>query len=344
MPERLFGQIRTGAAEVVRRARFVRLDEPRVASFAAELENLGPAEGIDDPAQQPFPCAETTAAFVLTLAAVNFGSGYFPHLRKRPGGSGYFTISRALRERFDAEGPFAAGELMALTPAECAELFGQQSEVQNPQSAIAELMGLFARALHDLGRFLLARGQASVGRANLHAERGEGKSRTSPFLSVVEAAGHSAERLVGLLAEMPFFRDVSAYDGLAVPFYKRAQLAAADLARALAGQPLGRFDDLAGLTLFADNLVPHVLRVEGVLRYEPGLLGRIEREELIPAGSPEEVEIRASAVDAVERLVAALRERGRPATAHDLDWVLWSRGQLPRYKGLPRHRTRTVFY
>jgi hypothetical protein len=134
------------------------------------------------------------------------------------------------------------------------------------------------------------------------------------------------------------------YGGLRVPFYKRAQLAAADLAQALAGHPLGRFGDLAGLTLFADNLVPHVLRVEGVLGYEPGLLARIEREELIPAGSPEEIEIRACAVDAVERLVAALEGRGHPTTAHELDWLLWSRGQLTRYKGVPRHRTRTVFY
>jgi hypothetical protein len=27
-----------------------------------------------------------------------------------------------------------------------------------------------------------------------------------------------------------------------------------------------------------------------------------------------------------------------------LDTWLWDRGQEPRYKALPRHRTRTVFY
>jgi hypothetical protein len=27
-----------------------------------------------------------------------------------------------------------------------------------------------------------------------------------------------------------------------------------------------------------------------------------------------------------------------------LDMWLWNRGQAPRYKALPRHRTRTVFY
>ncbi len=41
---------------------------------------------------------------------------------------------------------------------------------------------------------------------------------------------------------------------------------AADLAAAFRGQGPGRFRDLDRLTLFADNLVPHVLRREGVLR------------------------------------------------------------------------------
>jgi hypothetical protein len=31
-------------------------------------------------------------------------------------------------------------------------------------------------------------------------------------------------------------------------------------------------------------------------------------------------------------------------TAADVDAVLWYRGQAPRYKAVPRHRTRTVHY
>ena len=60
------------------------------------------------------------------------------------------------------------------------------------------------------------------------------------------AANRSAEQLIPLLAQMPFFRDVSDYQGLAVPFYKRAQLTAADLSLALNRQSLGQFDDLEG--------------------------------------------------------------------------------------------------
>ena len=52
---------------------------------------------------------------------------------------------------------------------------------------------------------------------------------------------------------MPFFDDRG--------FYKRAQIAANDLH--LAG--VVDFADIDRLTIFADNLVPHVLRLDGVL-------------------------------------------------------------------------------
>src|SRR5207248_505413 len=103
------------------------------------------------------------------------------------------------------------------------------------------------------------------------------------------------------LAHWPTWHDVSPYDGEDVPFLKRAQIASADLA--LAG--IAPAEDLPELTLFADNLVPHVLRLDGVLAFDADLVARIEREELIAHDSPEEVEIRACALHAVERLVQA---------------------------------------
>jgi hypothetical protein len=164
------------------------------------------------------------------------------------------------------------------------------------------------------------------------------------FGAIVETASGSAAKLVELLAEMPYFRDVQVYEDIDVPFYKRAQLTAADLALAFDGQGPGRFDDLERLTIFADNLVPHVLRVDEVLRYDPELASRIDDDELIPAGSREEIEIRACALHAVEQIVGELRERGRQVSAVTLDYLLWNRGQQPHYKARPRHRTRTVFY
>lgn len=187
-------------------------------------------------------------------------------------------------------------------------------------------MDKFAQALNQLGRLVL--------------ERYRGK-----YTVQVESAGESAEELVRLLTAMTFFNDVEVWRGRRIPFYKRAQLTAADLALAFDHRSWGHFRDLGELTIFADNLVPHVLRVDGVLLYDADLSGRIDREEFIPAGSPEEVEIRACALHAVELIVEELRRSGRNVNAMSLDFFLWNRGQSVRYKtAKPRHRTRTVFY
>ena len=80
-----------------------------------------------------------------------------------------------------------------------------------------------------------------------------GRSTSSAPGSPAEL-GDSAEALAERLTAMPFFADAG--------FYKRAQIAANDLH--LAG--VARFPDIHRLTIFADNLVPHVLRHHGVLR------------------------------------------------------------------------------
>jgi hypothetical protein len=165
------------------------------------------------------------------------------------------------------------------------------------------------------------------------------------FAALVESAERSAEQLVRQLTAMPFFEDVEMWHGRRVPFYKRAQLTAADLAIAFGHDAWGEFHDLAELTIFADNLVPHVLRIDGVLVYVEDLARRIDDEELIPPGSAEEVEIRACALHAVELLAKEIRALGHPVTAATLDFLLYNRGQSPSYKSAkPRHRTRTVFY
>ena len=101
---------------------------------------------------------------------------------------------------------------------------------------------------------------------------------------------------------------------------------------------MAEFGDLDRLTIFADNLVPHVLRVDGVLRYEDSLARRIDAGELLEPGR-EEREIRACALHACELIAAELAVAPRV-----LDMWLWNRGQEPGYKARPRHRTRTVFY
>jgi hypothetical protein len=294
-------EVRAHAARLAAAAQFVRIQEDRLPPYALTLPLEETRAPELDPLTHYLGEPDATLAYLVTLDAINFGSGYFPHLEKRAGLSGYFTVAACLKDAW----PMTVEDLRRLQPADCARIFGQSA----PDSAVDELMGLFAHALNDLGELIAARYRGSFG-------------------ALIDAANHSAEQLVPLLAEMPFYRDVG--------FYKRAQLTAADLS--IAG--VARFDDLQRLTIFADNLVPHVLRVDGVLEYDVDLLARINREELIAAGSQEEQEIRACALHAVELLAAHLAG----VSAMQLDYVLWNRGQEPKYKALPRHRARTVFY
>ena len=311
--------MRSGCALVASDASHVRIVAERLDAYAEAL----PLERGTDPVTvlpEADGDAETLAAYVLSLDAINYGSGFFPSLRKRPGLSGYRTIEAALCERFESQGPLSAAELSATTATSVARLLGQHPAGK----PIGELMRLYAESWRDLGNLVT------------HESGGV-------FGELVASARGSAEAMVRTLLRMPLYRDVARYDALVIPFLKRAQLTVADLAAALP-DGLGDFRDLDRLTLFADNLVPHVLRVDGLLEYQDVLLARIERAEQIPAGSREEIEIRACAVHTVELLVARVHDCGGTLTAADLDYLLWARGAAPRYKSRPRHRTRTTYY
>lgn len=321
-PTSVFGLIRESCASVAGKAQSVRIRAEAIADYAAALplEQLASpqldanAHYLEDP--------EGAVAFFVTLDTINFGSGYFPHILKRDAMSGYFTIATALAEHYRANGPIPADKLANITALDCATLFGQ--EMANPHGA--ELMLLFATALNDLGMLLMNNYDCS-------------------FTRMIETADGRAANLIRLLVQMRFYKDVQDYNGQSVAFFKRAQLLAADLALALDGKNLGAFTDLDELTIFADNLVPHVLRVDGILEYDPALAAHIDAGELIPRGSNEEIEIRACALHAVELIAAELARQARRVSPMRLDYLLWNRGQAPFYKkDKPRHRTRTVYY
>src|SRR2546430_1584950 len=69
---------------------------------------------------------EDVAAYLLTLDAINFGSGWFPTVRKRPGCSGYYTVASALADKFRAGGPWSAEELRELDAPAVARVLEQE--------------------------------------------------------------------------------------------------------------------------------------------------------------------------------------------------------------------------
>ncbi len=313
-------RIRGACARVAGRARYVRVVSD-VEDYLATFDRSTLSRPRYDTDHHFLGDPEATVAFVLVCDTINFGSGYFPRLQLPPGTSGYVAVASALTRWFEEAGPPSPEALTRLDAVAVAEVLGQ--DLKDPLRS--ELMHLYAAALAELGAYVTAR---FAGR----------------FEVLVAAASHSAERLAALLTEMPFFRDVWRYGALEVPLYKRAQITASDLSLALDGEGYGAFTDLDRLTIFADNVVPHVLRADGVLEYDPALARRIEAGERLEAGSPEEIEVRAVALHAVERLTAAARRRGWAVCAREFDVALWQRGQRPPYTGQPPHRTLTTAY
>jgi Potential Queuosine, Q, salvage protein family len=292
-------EVRASCAEISANARSVRID----------LDAVGEVQPVTPPPLDPV-ChylegePADVADYVLMLDTINFGSGWFPTLRKRERDgkpvSGYFTVSWALADHVRAHGPPTSTWLSQVSTVEIAEILGQE-----PAN---ELMSLYAQALRSLGRFLAP-------------------PRVRRALDLVAEADGSAVRVAGMLAkEMAMFNDYG--------FYKRAQILANDLA--LAG--VAEFADLDRLTIFADNLVPHVLRCDGVLIYDKALAEHIDGGGRLTLGGAER-EIRACALHACELIS---QRTGMPA--RKIDTWLWTRGQSPEYKSRPRHRCRNIFY
>lgn len=266
---------------------------------------------------------EDKAAYALALDAVNFGSGYFELARQSGIVFEYANLAQALRRAFD-DGGFADPATWAeATPLICHDIFGIPAGA-HPQ--LDALMALFSIHLNEAGQQLIS----GYGGKALH---------------LVEAAERSAEKLAATVGAWKTFHDVADYGGFSVPIFKRAQIFAADVWLALGGEGPSAFLDMHRLTIFADNMVPHVLRHAGVLVYDPALAARIDAGEEVPAGSAEEVELRALAIYAVERMRDTAHALGQgDITVVNLDHILWNRGYEADLVNLPRHRTRTVWY
>ncbi|KPK30448.1 MAG: hypothetical protein AMK69_03110 [Nitrospira bacterium SG8_3] len=268
---------------------------------------------------------EKTVSYLLVLDTLNFcfwpaTEGMKWEIEYKSGKlSGYYALAVSLKQALESRTPIDQAEFLAeLSLDGLKEILGGRGELQ--------LLEQRVQNLNELGRALI--------------EEYDGKAS-----ELVESAGESAIALVRILyRRLSSFRDVAKYRGHQVPFYKRAQILAADLYGAFQGRKWGRFTDMDKLTAFADYKLPQVLRHLEILRYAPELANKIDERVLIEAGSPEEVEIRANTIWAVELIRQELEEVGKGLKAFEIDWILWNLGQDKAFKEKPYHRTVTVFY
>src|SRR3954447_1404333 len=181
--------VRATCAQIAQQATSVRVD---VDTLGSVIASRAPAPPALDPERHFLEGAQAdVATYLLTLDSINFGSGWWPTLRKREVAgrplSGYFTVASGLADRFRAHGPWSNAQLRALRADELADVLGQARD--------HELMALYAQALRQLGSW-----------------RGERR--------VLDVVGTSAVGLATDLARLSLWADRG--------FYKRAQIVASD--------------------------------------------------------------------------------------------------------------------
>ena len=303
----------------------VQIDEHALVHFSKNVVE----EGIQLPPWESlyhfYDGGEKTVCYLLVLDTLNFCFWPAPEAKKweieykSRKLSGYYALAVSLKQALESGTPINQADYLAeLSLRELKELLGGGGELQ--------LLNQRVQNLNELGRALL--------------EEYNGKAS-----ELVEAAGESAIALVRMLyRRLSSFRDVAKYRGHQVPFYKRAQIFAADLYGAFRGKQWGHFRDMDKLTAFADYKLPQVLRHLGILHYAHDLADKIDQQILIETGSPAEVEIRANTIWAVELIRQTLEGMGKRLKAFEIDWILWNMGQDEAFKQKPYHRTVTIFY
>jgi hypothetical protein len=313
---------------VVQHARQVRLDLERVEALAARWA----AEGWSVPAWYSdlhfYDGTERTLNWMLLTDAMNFcfwaeaGQPRWAVEYRGQVYDGYMAEAASLMRAIDEGRPlWDAAYLAELSETELRTIF-------RPAPGAPEIP-LFAERLgnaREVGHVLLEKYNGQCAR-------------------MVEAVGGNAVLLAQrIVQDFVSFNDVASYDGAEVRFYKRAQICVSDIHGIFGGQRWGNLTGLDQLTIFADYKLPQLLRREDVLIYAPDLAERIDRMELLPEGSQEEVEIRAATVWAGEVLRRALGARGIQARATEIDYRLWVLSQTKSPDDRPYHRTRTIYY
>jgi hypothetical protein len=337
---------------------------------------------------------ERVAMYVLALDAMNFCFWPVEELNDdgiamSTNGLEYEHLAMALRniaEMDDEVGPFevdgmfdTAGMSYALSPVNLSTM---------TPTKLCSLLKPHFPSPHDVIVYNLPNIEV---RCKLLNELGRGllKQHDGSALRMISKANGSADALVRIILDtFPGFRDFvdtanpecdweSATDDSpsVIHFYKRAQIAVADLwaalgrrqrhhnrnesNTALSNAEICIFDDIGLLTTFPDYRVPQILWHVNVLQYNSSLEKQVDNQVTIAKGSIDEISIRAGTVLAVEKIVQRVKEEilsnakvdncskiVDDISAVTIDWYLWQRGEkLDRANLLgPHHRVVTTFY
>lgn len=149
-----------------------------------------------------------------------------------------------------------------------------------------------------------------------------------------------------LIRDFPSFDDSDIFNGEIVRFDKRAQLAPGMLYGRFRNQGIFKVSDVHNIAGFADYVLPKAFRDMDVISYESSLANKVDNQELIEAGSQEELEIRASTIHVMKAFQDNINNyrKHNPVNVLHLDYKFWSKSKNKTSEGSPHHLTKTTAY
>lgn len=161
--------------------------------------------------------------------------------------------------------------------------------------------------------------------------------------NLIKTAKRDALKLLEIITiNFPSFNDFAIWRGRKVFFHKRAQVFIGDIHYHF--KEKFKLKNIEKLTALADYKIPQILRKFKILEYSPKLAEKVDNKIPIPAGSEEEIEIRANTIWAIELMKKELKKKIPDITARDIDSYLWLSAQKKSPTDKPYHLTRTIFY
>lgn len=307
---------------VMQQARFVSINEERLQYFAASYLPVHSRHWLRDvPFNWNRLSPENIANFLLLFYSLIFCFWGEPKWTIEYQGNKYdgsFGLLIALKRAYEQGKPILDWHFWeGISQEEFAEILAGNVEIP----LLAERLTI----VHEVGMMTnkLYQSQAS---------------------NLIKACGKDARKLLALTAEnYPSFRDVSIYNGVAVPFYKRSQLWVIDIFHFFDGQGLGELEHTDIITALADYKVPQSLRHFGMITYVPELASLVDSKTELTYNSPPEVEIRAANVWSIELLRRFIAKTMPNITSSDINDYLWLLSQSAEGMA-PYHRCRNVFY
>jgi len=301
---------------IIKNARFVTINDEALNMVVDAGFKPAPASdiGVDD---LPHNLDEDgRIGFILILDALNFffwGEPKWTIMRNGEALGGSHGLAYALKLAVESRALIVEPQaLQALTKNDLANVLSANIEIP----FLTERLNL----LHALGRIMTEQGR---------------ENWKSIFNKTKRDALDVAQTLVETFPTI--FKDEVMHEDQSVRFWKRAQLAANHLASLLQLET-------STLTALADYKIPSVLRNLDVLEYNDDLAHRIYTKTELPAGSQEELEIRAHMIIAIDRLTRQYAAEVPGIKAIQVNEMLWWMGRKKSPTDKPPHRTKTIWY